>query len=344
MYGTLANINYNKMILFVVSLFFLFTAKSQVNNLLSFETPGFYLMPSETGVHGNKWILASYMNSKKILSNLPIRSYAVSGDYQLLRGFQSLYVGGAVAKSDMVSSPYYESEFYGTLAYHRAFRKHTFHLGFQSGAIVRNLDEGTLLFPDQYDRNTGAFNPSITTNEPIDFTGKAINLNINLGLAYGLKIKKVYSKILLAYRNLNKPNVGLGREQLIVNPQLIVQNKTTFYLSNSDQINAFAMFRAMNEKVETYVGGEFVHSLMKHNHLMNEISAGSYIAIRSDNYPNNIVFNLGMGIQNFKLQLAYSYNFMNQGDKSDFNSFELVLLFKGLNKSLEQYKVPCEIY
>lgn len=329
-------------IIFLLS--FILNANAQVGDLLSFETPGFYLLPSETGAHNEKWVLGSYMNSKKILSNLPIRSYALAGDYQLIRGFQSIYIGGGFGSMSLVGSSYLENELYATLAYHKIIKNHSFHIGIQPGVVIRNMNTGDLLFPDQYDRNTGGFNSSIGTNEPIEFSGKAMNMNLNIGAAYGIKISKYYTKIILAYRNINKPNVSFGNSPLVINRQLIIQNKTEFYISSSDKLKAFVMLRTNHDKTETYLGGELVHNLFKYNFIMNEISAGGYLVLRNSNYPNNMVFNLGLGIQNFKIGLAYSYNFINKGDKSDFNSFELVLLFKGLNKTLDQYKVPCEIY
>jgi len=318
---------------------------SQVTGLLNFETPAFYLMPSEIGVDNNKWLVGSYLNTKQIVSNLPLRSYAISGNYQLLRGFHNLYLGAAMGDRALVSSPYHENELYITLAYHKIIRNQTFHMGIQPGILFRNLDMENILFPDQYDRNTGGFNPAIATNEPVDFLDKSVNLNLNLGLGYGLKYDKYYSKVVFAYRNLNKPNVSFVKNSRAIHQQFIIQNKNEVYISNDDKINAFLMVRSTKNKTEFFCGGEWVHNLLRYNVLINDISAGSYLALRNGKYPNNIVFDLGFGLQNFKIGMAYSYNFIgNKADKADFNSFELVLLFKGLNSALEQYRVPCEIY
>lgn len=333
-------------VLLVMLLLLLLTnSYGQSNNILNFETPSYYLMPSEIGDHSNKWVAGTYVNTKKILSNIPLRSYVFSGDYQLRRGFKRLNLGVAFGDVALVSSPYHESELYITVAYHRTIRNQTFHLGIQPGIITRSLNEENLLFPDQYDRNTGGFNASITTNEPIEFSGKALNINLNIGLAYGIKINKYYSKISLAYRNLTKPNLSFAENPLVINRQLIIQNKTEFYISIEDKLNAFLMARTMTGKTEFYLGGEWVHDLIKYNMLMHNISAGAYLALRNRKYPNNMVFNLGFGIKNLNIGMAYSYNFIgNNAYKSDFNSFELVLLFKGLNGALDQYRVPCEIY
>jgi hypothetical protein len=317
----------------------------QVNDLLNFNIPGFYLLPSQIGDHNDKWVLGSYVNTKKILSNIPVRSYALSGDYQIKRGFESIYIGVAFADKNLISSPYHEGEVYTTLAYHKMIRNHTFHFGVQTGLLFRNLDASSLVYPDQYDRNTGGFNPGVTSSEPVEFSGKALNINLNLGVGYGIKISKYATKFILAYRNLNKPELSFSNDPLVVSRQLILQNKTKFNVSNDDLMNAFLMVRTDQEKTETYLGGDLVHKLMKYNMLMNEISVGSYFVFRSNKFPNNIVLNLGLGVQNFKIGFAYAYNFIGSNpDKSDFNSFELVLIYKGLNASLDKYKVPCEIY
>ena len=317
----------------------------QVNQLLNFETPGFYLMPSEAGTHSNKWVAASYINSKVILKDMPLRSYAVSGDYQLKRGLQSLYVGGGIGSMKILGSPYQENEFYLTGAFHKIIRNHTLHVGLQPGLLTRNLDLGSLQFPDQYDRETGNYNPNIPTNETVALADNAMGLNLNVGLAYGYRMNKAYSKIIVAGRNLTKPNLSFTTNPVIVTHQWIAQVKTDYYLTNVDLIRAYLMVRSTSIQTETYIGGQLIHKLVRQNFLMNEISGGTYVALRNNDYPNNIVFQMGFGIQNLKVGLAYSYNFVgNQASVNSFNTFEVVLSLMGLNTNLEYYKVPCEIY
>lgn len=328
----------------VFLLLFNTTVFGQVSSVLDFNLPGFYLMPSETGVHNDKWVLGSYINTKKILSNLPIRSYILYGDYQIIRGLQSLYVGVGIGEMSLVSSLYHENEFYSTIAYHKIIRKHTIDVGIQPGILLRSIDANKLLFPDQYDRSIGGFSSSITTNEPIEVMGNAYSFNLNIGAAYGITLGKYKTKFILAYRNINKPNLSFTQNPVTIPQELIIQNKTNFHFTTSDFAELFIMVRSSSDKTEYFGGGEIKHSLYKYNLFLNEISVGSYMVIRDNSYPNNIVFNLGFSLQKLKIGLAYSYNFLGNGTKSDFNTFEIAILYKGLNNSLDQYRVPCEIY
>lgn len=331
--------------LMIFALLYSSNSFSQVNQILNFETPGFYLMPSETGTHNNKWIIGTYLNSKAILKDMPLRSYAISGDYQLKRGMESLYIGGGFGTTSLVSSPYKENELYGTVAFHKIIKNQTFHIGLQPGLVFRNLDVGNLVFPDQYDRETGTFNPGISSEEPIDIAEKAVGLNINVGIAYGLRINKFNSKISIAGRNLNKTNLSLTEIAFKQSQQWIIEAKTDYFLTNIDLLKAFVMLRTDSYKTETFIGASLNHRLIRHNILMNEISGGAYLVFRNNDYPNNVVINMNIGIQNIKVGFAYSYNFIgNEASANSFNTFELVLLFVGLNNNLENYRVPCEIY
>ncbi len=322
-----------------------FNAYSQTNNILNFQMDGFYLLPSESGTHNNKWVLSSYINSKTILKEMPIRSYVILGDYRIKRGLQSLYIGVSFGAIQLMTSPYHENEFYSTIAYHKIIKNHTLHIGVQTGLLFRNLDFNSLVFPDQYDRGTGTFNPRIPTDEPVDFAGKAANINLNFGIAYGLRFNKFYSKLIIAARNINKPNLSFSQNPIIQSQQWILQTKTNYYFTNTNIVKSFLMLSNTNDKAEVFIGGELVHKLIRHNVLMNEVSVGSYIALRNNKYPNNIIFNMALGINNTKIGFAYAYNFVGtQASANNFNTFEIVLLFIGLNNILEYYSVPCEIY
>lgn len=335
-------IKFKILLLLVIANFNVF---SQVDNILSFQTDGFYMLPSEVGTHDNKWSLSTFVNSKTILKDLPIRSYVIAGDYQIKRGLHSLYAGFGYGTMPLLSSPYHENELYGTLTYHKIIKNHTIHLGIQPGIIFRYLDLNNLLFPDQYDRSTGGFNNEIPSDEPLEFTESTININMNFGLAYGFKFNKFYSKLIIAGRNLNTPNLSFSQNELIKNQQWILQTKTNYYLTNIDIVRAFLTIRHISDKTETFLGGELVHKLTLYNYLMNEVSIGSYVALRNSRYPNNIVFNLGLGCDNLKIGFSYSYNFIgSEQTVSNFNTFELVLTLIGLNNASSYYSVPCEIY
>jgi hypothetical protein len=322
-----------------------FGVQAQVNQMLNFETPGFYLLPSETGTHANKWVASAYINSKVILKDMPLRSYAFSGDYQIKRGLQSIYVGGGLGTMKILGSPYQENEFYVTGAYHKIIRNHTLHIGFQPGLLTRNLDTGSLQFPDQYDRETGNYNPDVPTNETVALADNAVGLNLNVGLAYGYRMNQAYSKIVLAARNLTKPNLSFSNNSVTQARQWIAQVKTDYYLTNVDIVKAFLMLRNTSMQTETFLGGQLMNKLVRKNLFMNEISGGTFVALRNNKHPNNIVFQMGFGMQNLKVGLAYSYNFVgNQASVNSFNTYEVVLSLVGLNTNLEHFRVPCEIY
>lgn len=330
--------------LIVVLVFVLNSAFSQNVELLHTQSESYFKLPSETGAHNKKWLVNTFINSKKILKDLPIRSYLVTGDYQLKRGLERIYVGGGIGVNKMLTAPYAENEVYATIAYHRLIQKHSFYFGIQPALLFRNIDSDRLIFPDQYDRNTGGFNPDIFTGELINLDGNNAVLNLNFGAAYGIQLKRYFIKAIIAGRNLNRPSVSFTENENKISANWIGEIKADYYLTNQDKLEGFCMIQTYSYRNDYITGAEINHVLRQSNLIVSNLSAGSKLIFKSNKVPNNIVFNLGFGFKNSKLGLAYGYNLANSTYAQSFNTFEIMLSVFNWNRQTDYYSVPCEIY
>jgi len=320
------------------------TLYAQNIDLLHVQSEGYYLLPSEIGAHNKKWEVNSFLNSKTLLKDLPLRTYALTGDYQVKRGLKRVYIGGSIGSTKLLNTPYAENEFHASFAYHQVIQNQSISIGIQPGILIRNLDTDWLIFPDQYDRTTGGFNSNSPTNELIELNNNSWVFNMNVGIAYGFKLQNSNLRVLLAGRNLNNPSMSFSNTDYKIDREYLEQIKMDYYLSTNQILKSYLLLKQGGKRSVYNLGSEIYHQIKKSSFIVSQISAGSSIIIQSANYPNVVVFNLGIGFYKSKLGFAYAYNFAGNKLANSFNTFEIMLSFFAWHSQLDFYSVPCEIY
>jgi hypothetical protein len=131
-------------------------------------------------------------------------------------------VGLYLLQRSIFSAPLNEKVAYFSFAYHYKVNKHSFNIGAQTGLVAKSILIDQLTFPDQYDRDTGSYNPNAGTNESIP-NSKINAFNLNLGLSY--TNFKNQLRVGLAFFNLTKPDLSFNE----------ISNKAPIRISGSCQ-------------------------------------------------------------------------------------------------------------
>jgi hypothetical protein len=338
-------LQYNKTIILLLLMFFVpYTIFPQVIEFLNLNQEGFYILPQEAGNHGYKYLLSNNLNNKKILNTQSFNSVLVTGDYKIKDGLKKIAVGGTFYFSKLVSNPLSDQGFYLTIAHHQIYRNNEFHFGFQPAILVRQLDQSTLTFPDQYDRNTGTFNPYIATGEIAYPYSKSFAYSINFGAGWTRYFQKFKTTIGFALRNINQPSLSISERPAYLYRNYLVSIKSTYYLSDLDLLQMYLLNNTSELLNELYMGAALIHKFEHERYAINSVSIGNQWGIRSKKYPNDIVFNAGFNLKKTAVGFAYSFNFMGHKKKiAPYNTFEISLIFKGIYEYYRQYTAPCKI-
>ena len=178
--------------------------RSQYIDYLNNEAYGVLVNPVNTGNHHYDWKIVNVYNTKQFFSPNKFNTIYIAGDYNLLFFPDNLSLGAGIYSSSFVNTPFRSNMFYISTAFHKVYNVHQFHLGFITAFQNVKLDSYNMLFPDQYDRNTGGYNASVSSNEYIDENYRK-HFDINLGLAYSYIYKSMKSELGVSLIRLNRP-------------------------------------------------------------------------------------------------------------------------------------------
>ncbi|MBI9066650.1 MAG: hypothetical protein JEZ09_05115 [Salinivirgaceae bacterium] len=318
---------------------------SQTLDYLHINSDNYYALPYNIGGHSHNWVISNYINSQRLLPDHPVQSFLLSGDYQIASGDDKLSVGGAISYKKLISSPLVDNEIFTTLAYHKNYRNNQFHIAIQPSLFYRSLDFSSLLFPDQYDRETGSFNTLVATNENLLANEKKVGINVNAGIAWTRYFANFYSQFGVNVRNVLAQKSSVSELKVPQYFQFILSSKTNYFLNKNQTLKPFVIYNSSAILNELAIGSDIKHGLGYNFFKVNSIWAGTYLVMRTKKYPNDIVFNVGAQVSKFQFGFAYSFNLMGKKNKiSTFNIYELTIAYLGLNRLIENYRIPCTIY
>jgi hypothetical protein len=317
---------------------------TQVVEFSNFNQEGFYLLPQNAGKHDYKYILSNNINIKKILSNQSFNSVLVSEDYKIRTGQNKLVLGGAYYYSKLLGNPLSDQALYLTIAHHRIFRNNEIHFGFQPGILLRQFDRNSLTFPDQYDRNTGSFNPDISTDE-IDFPdSKIFGYSVNIGIGWTHYYQNLKIAFDFAWRNLNQPSLAFSGHPVYLYRNNIVSISSSYNLTGLNQIQIYTLNNNSMLLNELFIGAKFYHKFGNDEYLVDAVTVGNQWAIRNKNYPNDFILNAGINLKKTTVGFAYSFNVNGKNKKiATYNTYEISLIFKGIYEYYRQFTPPCRV-
>lgn len=314
-------------------------------DFLHLNTGYYYALPTQIGNHNYDYALNNYINSKSILPDQPVQSYLISGDYILKSGADKIAAGFSFVNKKLLASPLNDNEFTTTIAYHKIYREYKFHAAMQPSVFYRSLNTSSLLFPDQYDRETGGFNAGIATAET-SLPGKTrLGFNISGGIAATRYFSRFYTSLGISIRNVLPTQSSATHLEVPQYFQFIVSSQSNYFLTSNQVLQPVLIYSQSSYVNELFVGSDIQHNLGINNFKVSAVSTGVYTALRSKKYPNDFVWNVALQIKKIQLGFSYAFNLWSSKQKiSSFNTYEISIGILGINQLIETYSIPCEIY
>ncbi|PKP10016.1 MAG: hypothetical protein CVU09_08920 [Bacteroidetes bacterium HGW-Bacteroidetes-4] len=331
-----------KILLFVLFLCVAyFGGYGQTFDNLQFIASDQLINPANTGNHRYKWRLYNNYFLNKTIAPKAYPSFFVAGDYTVSYFPDKLALGVYFKQEPLTNSPVNISRFFVTGAFHFRFYQSSLRLGIQPGLVYSALDQNALTFPDQYDRNTGGFDPGTPTLESYSIAPQT-TLAINLGAAYRFLFKDKNYEIGLSYLYINAQKLEFY--QAVVIPTFNATLKTEIHAQHL-LLTPFIWVNHTNYNTRNTLGIFTTYDVKQKVSPLNKIIAGVNAGINTKNYPQSVAIIAGVQWKRMTVTLNYKfpYQFGNRLVHS-FNTFELALVYNGFDASITQHVLPCEFY
>ncbi len=318
--------------------------RSQYIDYLNNDAFNVMMNPVNTGNHHYDWKIVNVYNSKRFFSPNKFNSIYIAGDYNLLFFPDNLSLGAGIYSSYFVNTPFRSNMFYISTAFHKVYNVHQFHLGFVTAFQNIKLDSYNLLFPDQYDRNIGGYNSSLSTNELID-DNYSEHFDLNIGIVYSVLYNNMQPEIGFALIRINRPELNYtnNSETLAIEKSFFV--KACYHYSEKLKILPVVYFISDQKEFHKTFGLNMNYGISKNSIIIKSLKSGVFFRAINENYPGSIILNLGVGHNNLQIDLHYNF-FMSISDyiPGKIKTLEITLTYLGFNRETKQFSVPCEIY
>jgi len=300
--------------------------------------------PAFTGNSAFDWNIYNLFSSKRILVDNPRNSILLGGNYQWTFFPDKLNVGGFVSKTSYTGLPFSNYEAVASISYEKRFINQSVYLGIQPGYVHFQLDKDQLLFPDQYDYETGLFNSIQTTGEPLEITDYS-NFDLASGIGYRKEFRNFIAQSGFSMYHITRPVISYGLEEIRHPITSIFFITAGYFFSPNYGIEPAYFFKANGYFVSNKAGATLLYHLNRFSLPVKSISAGLFYDLRNQHYPDLIQTQLGMQLYKFRLILNYDFSMsVTQSSLKNYRVIEFGLIFNGFNSMPINYIKPCDVF
>lgn len=264
-----------------------------------------------------------YLNNRSIILNGGIHyNQDKSGDSELMINRYLLQAGGVYR-----------------------YLQHEFSLSTQFGFVSKQLSNGNLTMPSQFDRETGGFNIQLPGGESLQQTSLSyFDVNFSIGWKFNLNEKwTLGAGYSLQHINQAEESFLDRNNQLPLGTGL--QLFGIYNMTESDRLKPVIYDYRTKKASETMIGLEWEHDIEQYETFLDYFYIGAHSRQGFTSNLDALIWNGGVGFKGFRVGMAYDLNVSdlelatgNQG------SLEFQIIYTGKITSLKKIAIPCEHY
>lgn len=253
------------------------------------------------------------------------------------------FAGGLYFLNDKSGSPELSvTKVFANFGYMLESNEHTIGFSFQPGYVMKSISSG-LSLPDQYNPQTGEFDPDMPTGEPL-FNDAVNYLDMNAGLVYGLNLRTFKPKVGVAFFHLTQPqeNFLKDSEENKVRMRMAIHANFKYFVKDEIFVDPHIYTTSVSGVSNTIIGVNGGYRFEKGSVLEN-----AFFGIASRNgfseNPDAVILSLGAGIAGFDVAFGYDINVSDLKTNSGSNrSFEVSLLYTAPSTRILKKKIASE--
>ncbi len=300
------------------------------------------LNPSETGNFNGDWRVSTNYRTQWRSIDVPFNTFSLGYDRNFF-GTTKRISGGLLVLHDQSGTARISSNrIQLSAAIHPKLGSNNFHVGLQAGVALKTFDISGLTFPDQYDNNSGVFNP-ILPNGELNFNQKKNFLDINLGIGWDRRFGRTQIKTGLSFFHLNRPNESFYGSDFklpvrkVFNLMFNIEAGEHFLIS--PKIFVMGQIRA----AEYLLGSNFTYVLGPNKINATGIYIGSQVRTGLNRNTDAFMGIVGMTFERLEVGINYDVNISSlQQATNRKGAVEIALIFWSGNNEMKPKTIPCD--
>lgn len=314
------------------------TYKTNAQGLTSsrYDADPLHLNPSLTGDFDGGWRVTLNYNELKTLS-VPFKNYMISYDQPVNIKARKIGIGISALHDETGDNIFKKENIFLSGAYLSQFGSNYINFGIQAGYIQSGLKLGNEVWPDQYNRLVGYFEPFGGG----EYLKKSISyFDFNLGINW----KKIYAahipQIGIAVNHINMPDVSYVSGDIRLKP-VIVFNGTDKWTTGR-KIYLTPVFIFKTNLGENYMNfGTSCSYIFSKSLLEKSVFAGIDLKNSYSRFHAMSVYG-GVKYNQWQTGLSYDYNISGTGvNLSVKGPLEIYFRYTGLSSRILNYSIPC---
>jgi type IX secretion system PorP/SprF family membrane protein len=231
-----------------------------------------------------------------------------------------------------------------SFAWHKLVNRNVFHIGFQTGYVMKAFDVSKLSFPDQFNNTTGYFDTELPTLDD-DFSKKTNFIDINAGIGWHRKIGRHTPKLGIAVFHINEPDESFLDQKNRLPRRLVFTASDRYELNERSSITPQGMFME-NVKANDFIfGATITRKSALEESKIKSINYGAYLRNSIRSKPDAVALVAGFRYNLFDFGFSYDVNISEVKEVTDKRgAFEISIIYTALNTRALKIKIPCDRY
>jgi type IX secretion system PorP/SprF family membrane protein len=302
------------------------------------------LNAANTGLYEGDFRFANTYRSQWSRFDQGYRTNAFSFDKQFYAGNQQVS-GGLLFIYDRSGINYLKSIRLGlSAAYHYTLDIHQFHVGIQGNFILKSIDRSRITLPEQFNQNSGYFDPSAPASERILDEKRSFG-DFNIGLAYSINLDQHAASASLALFHVNKPKDTFFNSSNKLPWRKCITITDRMVMNEDYDLNMRLMFMEQVKANEWVPGATLIRKLNNADSKFTELHGGLYVRTSPGNGTDAVIPVIGVKYNLFDVALSYDINISSlHTSTAGRGGFEISLIYTALSSRLFKMKIPCERY
>lgn len=329
----------------VTSLFIGNIIYSQDIHFSQYQQAPLLLNPALTGNSKGDWRAGFNFREQWTRTAIPFNTYNFFFDKKVYIYSRVFMAGGYLVLDQLNPDGLTKISAIPSLAYRVDYGKNIFIAGLQPGIGFYNLEK-VLTHPDQFNYVTGTFDTNLPTN---DVTGRYSRLfaDINFGILWSRPIAGLHPNVGLAMYHINRPKNSLySYDTKTRMPVKTLMNfDVPIPVSPLASISPSILMIRQRKSQEVNLGTDCILNSKASTTKIDDIFFGIHYRNSRAEGLHSLVFIGGVKYKGFSVGVSYDEYFnADHYSSSVGTSFELSLIYTGINSITDKFSLPCDVY
>ncbi|MEA3447210.1 MAG: PorP/SprF family type IX secretion system membrane protein [Bacteroidota bacterium] len=336
---------YFKIILLITTVSFASLALAQDIHFSQFYFSPLTLNPASTGNFDGKLRFMNNYRRQWDAFSFPYQTTSIGLDRTfLLKGDDKINAGFIYLNDQSGGQNLNVNKFFLSLSYHKVFNRNKILLGIQPGYVMKKFSTDGITFPDQYNQQTGYYNPSVSSQ--VSLEGTAVSyFDINAGLIWKPGFKKIDAEIGAAFFHLNQPSESFTGLNNKLSVRQVYYAQSSIPLGSRFWFKPHALYMTHSAASDLVFGTQGVYNFSNVSGLLRAPFIGIYMRNGFSRNIDAVIITGGIYFNHWTIGVSWDMNVSKLSEATNnHGALEFAIIYKTFYKEFEKIIIPCDVY